>query len=47
MEKLIYIVIVENFVIASVMIIMFLFMIYEHIVDKIDLKKERIEGRRK
>lgn len=47
MEKLIYIVIVENFVIAAIMIIMFLFMIYEHIVDKIDLKKERNVGRKK
>lgn len=47
MEKLIYIVIVENLVIAGVLIILFLFMIYEHVVDRIDLLNERMnEGRK-
>lgn len=47
MEKLVYIVIVENLVIAGVLIILFLFMVYEHVVDRIDLLNERMnEGRK-
>lgn len=47
MEKLVEIVVIENFVIATIMIMMFLFMVYEHIEDEKELRKERKKVERK
>ena len=47
METLAHIVILENLVVATIMIMMFGFMIYEHIEDEKEIRKERKKVERK